>query len=729
MTKKDKSRAGLENTEVCFYKSKERYAARYVSSTSVYEEALQDTRWIGLYKSASGQVQRENVTAGLPRLNTLEFPLHAFNLEIDGQGSHNGWEWVAATEQRSEKGIREALVELRHLVRPIKVKIVTRLDGTPFFSRHLEITNTGKFPAALSRVSPWSGIIWSWTPHGNFGELPKDKQNHFSLGYYKSVCQGSEGNFTWENLPSGICRIEGNNGRSGFGNPFIVIKNNMTGETAIISLAWSANWYAEFWNDPYRDLSDQPGRGISLGFSMGTLGPAPQRVIEPGETIRTPETHFGIVHCGEDEEVSAWYRHLRTSVIPQRPKGKEYYSVAGRVVEEPGKWIHKEIEIAAEMGAEAFMVDAGWYGNEFGGWWDNRGDWSVGKWLPGGLKACRDLCHKKGMLFGLWMEPESVGPKAKLLREHPDWLLRTDSGREVCPGAANHLLDLSNPRAAEFFQKEVVKVIREHKPDFFKLDYNILHFEGGQRTHSGYNESENWRHCETLYRTFDQVRREIPEVALECCAAGGGRNDLGSMSLFHYACESDFSMFPRSIRAINGLTRFLPPEALCYYHNHIPDAHQKADLDTHLRVTLFAQPVFVGFGGQDTDRSTHYFQTTKRYIKLAKEFTAPIMAGKPNVYHHTPDIGLYSQVEWCVLEYCAQDKCRGYAGVFKLEKGRSRYLLRLRGIDVAATYKVTLDNLNQILWLSGKEILLSGISIELDTANTSELVMYTKVRG
>ena len=107
------------------------------------------------------------------------------------------------------------------------------------------------------------------------------------------------------------------------------------------------------------------------------------------------------------------------------------YSIAGRVVEEPGTWIHKEIEIAAEMGVQAFMVDAGWYGDEFGSWWNNRGDWWVGKWLPGGLKACRDLCHEHGMLFGLWMEPECVGPKSKLLKEHPDWLLRTDNGREV----------------------------------------------------------------------------------------------------------------------------------------------------------------------------------------------------------------------------------------------------------------------------------------------------------
>ena len=62
-------------------------------------------------------------------------------------------------------------------------------------------------------------------------------------------------------------------------------------------------------------------------------------------------------------------------MLAPRPAGKEFYTIAGRVVEETGAWIHREIEIAADMGVDAFMVDAGWYGDEFGGWWERRGDW------------------------------------------------------------------------------------------------------------------------------------------------------------------------------------------------------------------------------------------------------------------------------------------------------------------------------------------------------------------
>ena len=109
-----------DSIAITFQKSGTRETARYVSSTSVCEEALHDTRWIGLYWSASGQVQRENVTVSLPGRSPLEFALHAFELEIDGQDLRDQWEFVASFESPGEcPGTRESIVELRHLVRPV----------------------------------------------------------------------------------------------------------------------------------------------------------------------------------------------------------------------------------------------------------------------------------------------------------------------------------------------------------------------------------------------------------------------------------------------------------------------------------------------------------------------------------------------------------------------------------------------------------------------------------
>ncbi len=154
------------NCELSFQKSGSRPAARYVSMDTVYEEALDHGRLVGLFWSASGQVQRENTTAGLPGVDGFRRPLHTFELEIDGQSLHNHWDWIAATQRPGERpGTSEAVIELHHQVRPVILKVVTRVDGTSILARYLEITNTATLPAALGSVSPWAGSLVEY-PYG-----------------------------------------------------------------------------------------------------------------------------------------------------------------------------------------------------------------------------------------------------------------------------------------------------------------------------------------------------------------------------------------------------------------------------------------------------------------------------------------------------------------------------------------------------------------------------------
>lgn len=710
----------MSNQQISFYQSGTRQAARFVSGEAVYEEALEHGRLIGVYWSASGQAQRENTAAGLPGLDSRSRPLHTFELEIDGQSLHNRWDWVGASQRPGEReGTTEAVVELRHQVRPVTVKVVTRLDDSPIFARYLEITNTGSAPAALSSVAPWAGILWSTSTarpgHYSYANPSFDSraQAKFALGYLAHDYSLEEGDFVWQALPREAFRIERKAYGRSWGSPYYVVKNQVTGEMFFMGLAWSGNFFAEF-THRHDDL---------LSFRMGPLGVSPLRVIAPGETVRSPEVHLGPVHGGLDQAVAHLHQHMRASVVPPRPQGKEMYTIAGRVVEEPGEWILREVDIAAEMGVEAFMVDAGWYGSTFKDWQVQRGDWQEGAWLPGGLAGIRGYTHGKGLLFGLWHEAEAVSNQSQLHQDHPDWTLTTDDNRPCA-----ETLDLANPAAAAYFEDNVIRLIRDHQLDFYKLDYNVTVGEGGQSLRDGYAESEFWRHYETVYRVYDRARREFPDVCLENCAGGGGRNDLGMLSRFHYACESDWSVMPFSIRAINAMTLFIPPESLCYYHNHVNwlgvQAHQLADADTHLRVTLFAVPIFVGFGAQNADRSSDFYLKTRRYIALNKGFCRPVMADHPAVYHHTPDIGLYSPADWCALEYGRRDKERGYAGVFKLKDGTAEYLLRLRGLDLAREYEVTLDNQQATFRIHGRDLVLNGLPIRLDSALTSELVLY-----
>ncbi|MFC5404203.1 glycoside hydrolase family 36 protein [Cohnella soli] len=714
----------MSSKQIKFYSSDERPTARYVTGTTVFEECLQNGRWIQLYRSSSGQVQRENVIRQLPMKDMVfelkpydpqVYPLDAFRLVVDGQSLHNEWT-LADCFQRpgARKGTEEAVVKLTHRIRPVTVQVVTTLDGTPVVARHLEITNTGEAPAALSGISVMAGMLWH---NRYYFDIPFDdtRRSTYSLGYFRSRIQGEEGNFTWEPLTSEIFRVEKSRGGM-FYNPYFIVKNEANGEYCFISLAWSENYSAEF-------ALDRVNRALS--FQIGPDGPGPLRVIAPGETVISPKVHFGPMRGNMDTAVELWHAHVRDSVLPPRPADKKMYTVTGRVVEEPGDWILREIDIAAEMGTEAFMVDAGWYGKEFGSWGRLRGDWTEGDFLPeGGIAFIRDYVHSKGMLFGMWLEPECLMEQSETFARHPEWKLKTDLS-----GGSDHyqLIDLSNPEAAAHVEAVIRRVIGEYKLDFYKTDYNQRVPEGGLSLRDGYAENEAWRHYEVIYGIYDRVLKDYPGTVLESCAAGGGRLDLGIMARFHYGCQSDFSYFPRSIRSINGLTLFLPPESLCYYHNHFTFAHEMTDLDTHLRVTLFAAPVYVGFGAQNAERTGVYYDKTRRYIALAKGFCRSVMEGRPSVYHHTPFIGVDVPAEWCVLEYAARDSSKGYIGLFRLGSApeEREFAVRPRGIDRSRTYKVTMDNDDRTYLVAGADLANRGIVVQLENPHSSELVFYS----
>ena len=79
---------------------------------------------------------------------------------------------------------------------------------------------------------------------------------------------------------------------------------------------------------------------------------------------------------------------------------------------------------AAELGAETFVVDDGWFAGRTG---DRTG---LGNWwpdpvkFPDGLDPLITGVLARGLRFGIWVEPEAISPEADILAEHPDWIYR-----------------------------------------------------------------------------------------------------------------------------------------------------------------------------------------------------------------------------------------------------------------------------------------------------------------
>ncbi len=103
------------------------------------------------------------------------------------------------------------------------------------------------------------------------------------------------------------------------------------------------------------------------------------------------------------------------------------------------------IDKAAEVGAEYFVIDAGWYAELGETWWESVGAWqpSVTR-FPAGLSEVIQHIRAKNMIPGLWLEIEVMGINCPLVRQVPDsWFFLRDRKRVIDHG--RYQLDFRNP--------------------------------------------------------------------------------------------------------------------------------------------------------------------------------------------------------------------------------------------------------------------------------------------
>jgi alpha-galactosidase len=708
---------------------------RYTSGRVVYDEAFIGGRLVGRYWSACGQVRPE---MHLPRreYEATDAPLGAFRLGIEGEELLHGWKWLGAREQADESGLRDeagaarqVVVELAHGTRPITVRVCTRLDGSDWLVRWLEITNTGKTATAISSVCPLAGRVWA---HRYDEHIPPGAPSPFDAAYSHSTFWGLEGDLWPEPLRPGRLVFDGERrGKSGWSRPAFWARDLANGHTLVCELAWSGNWQFEL--DCRMEYARQHA---ALFFAIGLApmgvqpltGPEMLRVVEPGETVRTPAVHAGYFECDADGVVQSLHRHVRHVVMPKAPAGAEVEIEANHrgymndTESEPG--LKRDIEVAAAVGTEMYVVDAGWYGNEPNLWWLNVGDWHAGAWLPNGLEPVVEHAHKRGMRFGLWMEAEAMGANSTLRKEHADWTV-VRHGEPVTKGRP---LDLARPEIAAWVEAEIVRVIERYKLDMFRLDHNHDLGLGGTREHAGFVENTLWRYYDALYAIFDRVRARFPAVVLQNCAGGGGRLDLGILQRFHNTELSDWMRQPRGVLIFNGLTMALPPEiGLRTFGTECGEHLLEGDLDSQLRLAFLARPILRGIAPSVEELVPFLKERIAHHVALFKEFIRPLTADCL-VFHHTPWLPIRTQTPWCVLEYAAPDKARALVAVFRLlGETKNSYRVRPRGLDRTKRYRVTFDNAGETVELSGHKLVERGLRIELRKPLSSELVLLEAI--
>jgi alpha-galactosidase len=198
------------------------------------------------------------------------------------------------------------------------------------------------------------------------------------------------------------------------------------------------------------------------------------------------------------------------------------------------------IDAAAEAGAEYFCIDSGWYDDDTVGWWD-----SVGEWLPsrrrfpdGGIRAVLDRIRERGMVPGLWLEPEVVGVRSPVASQlPPEAFFQRDGVRLSEQG--RHQLDLRHPAARAHLDRTVDRIVASWGVGYLKLDYNIVIDPGTCGPSDTAPGAGLLGHARAYLDWLSGVLDRYPHLVVENCASGGMRMDGATLAVTQLQSTSD----------------------------------------------------------------------------------------------------------------------------------------------------------------------------------------------
>jgi len=86
--------------------------------------------------------------------------------------------------------------------------------------------------------------------------------------------------------------------------------------------------------------------------------------------------------------------------------------------------IFQEIEYAAQLGVDIFVLDDGWE--------QTQGDWTPHKErLPEGLGPVKEKLDEYGIKMGIWFSTMGIDSTTRRYKEHPEWVIKDSEGNPI----------------------------------------------------------------------------------------------------------------------------------------------------------------------------------------------------------------------------------------------------------------------------------------------------------
>lgn len=465
-------------------------------------------------------------------------------------------------------------------------------------------------------------------------------------------------------------------------NPFVILTDEgtteTTGECYGASFVYSGNFLAEF----ERDQFDQ------TRFLMGLSDELFSYQLDIGQQFYAPEVLLSYTAMGLNKLSQNFHYCIREHICRGKYKDRIrpvlinsweacYFDFDGEV-------LCQLADQAAALGIEMLVLDDGWFGKRND---DNSslGDWYVNeKKLGMSLAELSKKIHSKGLLFGIWVEPEMVSENSDLYRSHPEWALQIP-GKKPVRGRNQLVLDFSNPEVVQYMFDSISSVLHQGEINYVKWDMNrsISDVYSGSTSYQG---NVLYDYMLGVYSLLERLTDAFPDILWEGCSGGGGRFDTGMLYYTPQIWCSDNTDAIDRVRIQYG-TSFGYPLSVTGSHVSAVPNHQTGrvtDIDTRGCVAMTG-----AFGYEldlmaiTEDEKNKIKEQVKNYHKLA-----PLI--QKGIYYRLSNPFKEEMGAWMVVDR-QREKVLVSVVLLNVHGNMPVVYIKLQGLDSTKYYKNTQD--------------------------------------
>ncbi len=589
---------------------------------------------------------------------------------------------ATTTVKTIKKGVKEHIFELKDAHYPFRIKLHYRAyHDSDVIETWCEFFNDD--PKQAIKLDRFDSVAMAMNAPAKAYEL-----DHYVSNW------GSEFQLQRETLGYGTKTIQNRAGvRGSFGaNPSFMLAlgetvTETTGEVIAGALAWSGTWHVSIDRNQHNQIS------INAGINPANI----TYTLDAGKSFLTPKfvmTHSSAGRGQASRNLHLWARkHQLREGDRLRPVLLNSWEGAYFTFDQ--KLLASMMDGVKTLGGELFVLDDGWFGNKHPRNHDRAGlgDWDVNhKKLPGGIKFLTDAAKKRGLKFGIWVEPEMVNPKSELYETHPEWIIQQPN-RPNLLARTQAVLDLANPKVQDYVFGVVDKLLSENPEIYYiKWDANRDFSHPGSTYLTADKQQHIWvDYIRGLYGVLAKLEKKHPTVIFKACASGGGRVDYGILNYCHEFWTSDNTDSLRRIYIQWGTGQIYPACAMAAHVSIVPNHQTKRSEPLKFRFDV-AMTGRMGFELNPAKMSKTDVKFAQAAVKCYKDIRPIVQQGLlyrlVSPYEGTKN--------YASLLYTTADKSQAVVFGYCMRKMMSESLapVKLAGLDPKATYRVKEINID-----------------------------------